>query len=80
MDDYVFCNECEESCTCPDACRMDGCECGNKTLMTLDEAIKHAEEIANIECNKCGEEHKQLAKWLRHYKKLLERIKNERSK
>ena len=31
MSDYVFCDECEESCACPDACRMDGCECGLKT-------------------------------------------------
>lgn len=51
--------------------------------MTLEEAIKHAEEIAeekenegkllcNSEagsagCLKCAEEHRQLAEWLRDY-------------
>ena len=30
-NDYVFCDECEENSTCPDACRMDGCEFGIKT-------------------------------------------------
>ena len=66
--------------------------------MKLDEAIKHAEEVAkekqkqadnNIlferngtkflydgeeykKCCKCSEEHKQLAEWLKDYKRLLE--------
>ena len=42
--------------------------------MTLDEAIKHAEEVAeqNKGCQKCAEEHRQLAKWL----KALRDIKN----
>lgn len=62
--------------------------------ITLNEAIKHAEEVAeeklnnaiNIrskiksetalknaeECEKCAEEHKQLAEWLKDYKRLLE--------
>lgn len=60
--------------------------------MTLDEAIIHAEEVAN-KCEfdtdwgmgnhfidrsgvadeiKCGEEHRQLAEWLKDYKRLLE--------
>ena len=36
--------------------------------MTLDEAIEHAEEVANRECKRgsaCGEEHRQLVEWLR---------------
>ena len=35
--------------------------------MTLDEAIKHAEEVAKEQekLGKCAEEHRQLAKWLR---------------
>ena len=51
--------------------------------MTLEEAIKHAEEVAQekgyeyqeclavhdmeeaMDCRKCGEEHEQLAAWLR---------------
>lgn len=64
--------------------------------MTLDEAIKHAEEVAeekdNLinktfatfgedrllfkeeenECKKCADEHRQLAEWLKDYKRLLE--------
>lgn len=40
--------------------------------MTLDEAIDHAKEVAK-RCDKCGEEHKQLAEWLeelKQYRKL----------
>ena len=60
--------------------------------MTLDEAIKHAEEVSEEkeneaqdleyskldwrheanQCSKCAEEHRQLAEWLRDYKRLLE--------
>ena len=56
--------------------------------MTLDEAIKHAEEVAeekenegkllcqsegsSIGCLMCAEEHRQLAEWLKDYKRLLE--------
>lgn len=60
--------------------------------MTLDEAIKHAEDVASAneqkiesidnyigsyytgekdKCIKCAEEHRQLAAWLRDYKRLL---------
>ena len=57
--------------------------------MTLDEAIKHAEEVMienlektmnrnssdpiAIQCYECAEEHRQLAEWLKDYKRLLER-------
>ena len=68
--------------------------------MTLDEAIKHAEEVAKEQdklckryddasgysrshneairttdakrCEECAEEHRQLAEWLRDYKRLKE--------
>lgn len=45
--------------------------------MTLDEAIKHCEEVANGmtaqgECKECAEEHKQLAQWLGELKQLKE--------
>lgn len=56
--------------------------------MTLDEAIKQCQEVAEenqaivdacdyygdnmAECEKCGEEHRQLAEWLKDYKRLLE--------
>lgn len=73
--------------------------------MTIDEAIKHAEEVAeeqvklckryddasgysrshneNIRtadakrCDKCAEEHRQLAEWLKDYKRLLEQQSSE---
>jgi len=58
--------------------------------MTLDEAIKHAEEVAESKeeqvkngdwekdslternCIKCAEEQRQLAEWLRDYRRLKE--------
>jgi hypothetical protein len=58
--------------------------------MTLDEAIKHCEEVAKEKdeqaweaqlqeeygmiksCKECAEEHRQLAEWLRDYKRLKE--------
>lgn len=60
--------------------------------MTLEEAIKHAEEVAEEnekafvtfsnprysnygkadECKYCAEEHRQLAEWLKDYKRLLD--------
>lgn len=43
--------------------------------MTLDEAIKHAEEVANdmeLCCKECAEEHRQLAEWLKELKQLRE--------
>ena len=56
--------------------------------MTLDQAICHAEEVAkekekegkllcqsesaSIGCLTCAEEHRQLAEWLRDYKRLKE--------
>ena len=67
--------------------------------MTLEEAIKHAEEIAEeqegrgycdrsvcvimdennhncdecevVKCRECAKEHRQLAEWLKDYKRLL---------
>lgn len=38
--------------------------------MTLDEAILHAEEIANKGCDQCAKDHKQLAEWLKELKRL----------
>ena len=55
--------------------------------MTLEEAIKHAEEVANAnerlcetvhpamqlsDYGKCAEEHRQLAEWLKELKQLRE--------
>lgn len=36
--------------------------------MTLNEAIKHAEAIANSQCGECAIEHLQLAMWLKELK------------
>ena len=38
--------------------------------MTLEEAIKHVEEVAATNCDECREEHEQLATWLNELKKL----------
>lgn len=32
--------------------------------MTLDEAIKHCQEVAAKDCTECGKEHEKLAMWL----------------
>lgn len=46
--------------------------------MTIDEAIKHAEEVASrmfddrVHCVKCADEHRQLAEWLKELKQLRE--------
>lgn len=32
--------------------------------MTLEEAIKHYEDVANAKCDSCGAEHRQLTEWL----------------
>lgn len=43
--------------------------------MTLDEAIKHAEEVANdmeLCCKECAEDHRQLAGWLKELKQYRE--------
>ena len=44
--------------------------------MTLEEAIVHCEEVANDRagcCEDCAEEHRQLAEWLKDYKRLKEK-------
>ena len=37
--------------------------------MTLDEAIRHAEEMGR-DRDRCGSEHRQLAAWLKELKRL----------
>ena len=41
-------------------------------------AVHDNEEAMN--CRKCGEEHKQLAEWLRNYKKLKEQEQSKETK
>ena len=38
--------------------------------MTLTEAINHCREVADRNCGKCADDHRQLAKWLEELKKL----------
>ena len=48
--------------------------------MTLDEAIKHCEEVENSCDNpQCAKEHWQLAKWLRELKDYRQRVKISKS-
>ena len=41
------------------------------SLMTLDEAIQHCRDKEN--CSQCGQEHRQLRKWLKELKDLRSR-------
>lgn len=46
--------------------------------MTIEDAIKHAEEVAQeSRCRACADEHRQLAKWLKELKRLRERQPHE---
>ena len=54
--------------------------------MTIDEAIKHCNEVAagalcegTANHKSCGEEHKQLAEWLEELKELKE-LKEQKRK
>lgn len=65
-------------------------------MMSLDEAIKHAEEVAEenqaivdscdyygenmAKCEKCAEEHRQLAEWLKELKELRGKYASLRGK
>ena len=43
--------------------------------MTLDEAIRHADEVANRCTGECAADHHQLAEWLRELKQYRERFR-----
>lgn len=56
--------------------------------MTLDEAIKHAKEVAEEHtkynryggfesCDECANEHRQLAEWLKELKQLREQVRGK---
>lgn len=56
---------------------------GKVQRMTIDEAILHAEEVADTPCftdeeARCYAEHRQLAEWLKDYKRLLSAEKTGR--
>lgn len=42
--------------------------------MTIEEAIKYAEEVAATSCDECREKHEQLATWLKELKKTEDGI------
>lgn len=47
--------------------------------MTIDEAIKHCEEVADGmteqgKCEECAAEHRQLAEWLKELKNARETL------
>lgn len=48
-----------------------------KKMMTLDEAIQHAQEVADFGCDQCSKDHQQLADWLRELKELRKDVNDE---
>lgn len=44
--------------------------------MTLEEAIKHCEEKSHG-CDKCADEHRQLAEWLKELQQYHKNTKKE---
>jgi hypothetical protein len=63
---YISCDE--AWCDYPEHCQSDHWI----PPMTLDEAIRHAEEKGKG-CDNCAEEHRQLAEWLKELKERRER-------
>ncbi len=46
----------------------------NSRIMTIDEAINHCNEMADEhKCDACGEDHAQLAEWLKELKRLKQK-------
>ena len=43
--------------------------------MTIEEAIRHAEEVAQRKCDECGNQHQQLANWLKELVVLRSKMK-----
>ena len=43
--------------------------------MTIEEAIRHAEEVAQCKCDECGNQHRQLANWLKELVVLRSKLK-----
>ena len=43
--------------------------------MTIEEAIRHAEEVAQRKCDECGNQHQQLANWLKELVVLRLKLK-----
>lgn len=47
----------------------------NASEMTIEEAIRHAEEVAQRKCDECGNQHQQLANWLKELVALRSKLK-----
>ena len=45
--------------------------------MTLDDAIKHCQQVADESDCECANEHKQLVEWLKELKKFKQKQTNE---
>jgi hypothetical protein len=45
--------------------------------MTLDDAIKHCQQVADESVCECADEHRQLAQWLQELKKFKKMQTNE---
>jgi len=45
--------------------------------MTLEEAIKHCEEVADNNTCECAMEHRQLAEWLKELKAIRDIVNSE---
>lgn len=43
--------------------------------MTIEEAIRHAEEVAQRKCDECGNQHQQLTNWLKELVALRSKLK-----
>lgn len=43
--------------------------------MDINDAIKHCKEVSETRCDKCSEEHEQLAKWLEELVSLRLKVK-----
>lgn len=43
-------------------------------MMSLKQAIAHAQEVATSKCDECGKEHQQLAEWLQELEVQRDRV------
>lgn len=45
-----------------------------ENMMSLKQAIAHAQEVAASKCDECGKEHQQLAEWLQELQVQRDRV------
>lgn len=46
----------------------------DESVLTLDDAIKHAEDVAQSCMGNCSLNHRQLVFWLKDYRRLLQEM------